>query len=103
MKFMSFVIYDVAKSAEVSKVADKVLSNPPPGYKVLARYVCLARPFDGIPPNSLVSVAIAEAESAEALAAISYPIMLAGATFYRTPILEMPIAGAAAEEKKYRG
>jgi hypothetical protein len=103
MKFLTFVIYDVAKSAEVSKASDKVMSNPPPGYKLLAQYVCLARPFDGIPPNSLVSVGIAETESAEALAAISYPIMLAGATFYRVPVLEMPIGAGAAEEKKYRG
>lgn len=103
MKFLTLVMYDVAKSAEIAKASDKLMSNPPPGYKLLAQYVCLGRPFDGIPLNAMVTVGIAEAESAEALAAITYPLTLAGATFYRVPVLEMPIGAGAAEEKKYRG
>ncbi|MBM4446445.1 MAG: hypothetical protein FJ023_03720 [Chloroflexi bacterium] len=103
MKFMSLGLYDVAKSAEVAKAADQLLSNPPPGFKLLAQYVCLGRPFDGIPPNTMVSVAIGETDSAEAIAAVSYPLQLAGVTFYRVPLLEIPVAGATAVEKKLKG
>jgi hypothetical protein len=92
----------VAKTAEVAKAADQVTSNPPPGFKLLAQYLCLGRPFDGIPPNTMVNVAIGETDSAEAIAAMSYPLMLAGVTFYRVPILEIPVGGAAEAEKKSR-
>jgi len=50
----------------------------------------------------MVSFFIAEAESAEALAAVSYPTILAGATIHRVPILEMPVGAMGKEEKKYR-
>ena len=55
MKFLSFVTIPATKVAEVSAVSDKVMGNPPPGYQALANYACLAAPFDGIPPNSIVS------------------------------------------------
>jgi len=102
MKFLSFTIYDTAKGAEIAQAADKVWASPPPGIKPLASYVCLSSPFPGLPLNTMVSVGIGEAESAEAMAAVSYPLMLAGATIYRVPILELPVGGAAEAEKKAR-
>ncbi len=103
MKFLTFTIFDVAKVAQVAQAADKVWSSPPKGIKVLANYVCLAHPFPGIPPNTMVGVSIAEAESAEAIATVSYPLMLAGVTIHRVPILESPVGGAAKMETKYKG
>ena len=103
MKFLSITVFDVAKTAEVAAASDKVWASPPPGIKMLANYVCLADLFLGVPPNTMETVAIAEAESAEALAAVSYPLMLAGATIHRVPVLEVPVAGAAEAEKKYKG
>jgi len=96
-------MYDAAKTAEIAAASDKIWASPPPGIKPLASYVCLGMPFPGIPPNSLVTVGIGEAESDEALAAVTYPLMLAGATIHRVPILEVPIGGGVEAEKKYRG
>lgn len=103
MKFLSFVTIPATKVAEVSAVSDKVLTNPPPGYQALANYACLAAPFDGIPPNSIVSVSISEADNAEALAAIQYPLVLAGATVHRVPIMDVAIGTAVQTEKKFKG
>jgi len=101
MKFLSFSMYDVAKTAEVAAAGDKVVNTP--GVKVLGQYVCLAIPFPGVPPNTLVTCSITEAESAEVLAAVSYPLMLAGATVHRVPIMEVPMGAGAETEKKFRG
>jgi hypothetical protein len=103
MKFMSLGVYDVAKSAEVAKAADQLLKNPPSGFKLLAAYLCLARPFDGIPPNSMAVLSIAEVDSAETMAAISVPAQLAGVTFYRVPLLELTPGEIVAEGNKLRG
>ena len=103
MKFLSFVTIPAAKVAEVSAASDKVNANPPPGYQVLANYACLGDPFDGIPPNSMVSVSISEADSAEALAAVQYPLLLAGATIHRVPIMDVAIGTAVQTEKKFKG
>ena len=99
MKFMTFAMYDVAKAAEVAQVSDKVAKTP--GQKRLAQYVCLGKPFDGVPPNTLTAITIREAESAEALAAVQYPLVLAGVTIWSVPVLEFPVDGAVAEVKKY--
>jgi len=103
MKFLTFTVTDMAKVPEVAQVSDKVWASPPPGIKVEANYVCLSPPFPGVSPNTLVSIAIVDAESAEAIAATSYPMMLAGANIHRVPLLELPVGGAAKVEKKYRG
>ena len=103
MKFLTFTIFDVAKIPAVVQAADKVWATPPPGIKIEANYVCLGTPFPGVPPNTMVGVSIVEAESAEAMATTSYPLMLAGVTIHRVPILEMPVGAMGKEEKKYRG
>ncbi len=100
MKFMSFTMFDVAKAAEVAAAGDTVSNTP--GRKVLAQYLCEAIPFPGVPPNTIVVVAITEAESNEAISAAMYPVMLAGATVHMVPVLEMPVGGAAETEKQYR-
>jgi len=93
-------MFDVAKAAEVAQAADKVAKMP--GRKLLAQYACLGLAFPGVPPNTMVTIGISEVESNEAMAATLYPLELAGATTWAVPVLEMPVAGAAAEEKKYR-
>ena len=103
MKFMVMAVWDVGKAAELAKVTEKVDAAPPPGYKPLARYMCLAQPFAGFPSGTRVSVMIAEAESAEAIIAGTYPAMLAGADINVVPVLEVPIARATKVEKKARG
>jgi hypothetical protein len=100
MKFITFAMYDVAKAAEVAQASDKVAKTP--GQKRLAQYVCLGIPFPGVfPPNTLTAITIREAESAEALAAVQYPLVLAGANIWSVPVLEFPVDGAVAEVKKY--
>ena len=100
MKFMVFTMYDAAKAAEVMQASDKAAKMP--GQKLLALYVCGGKPFDGVPPNTLVAISVREAESAEALAAVEYTLILAGATVWAVPVVELPVGGAVAEEKKYR-
>ena len=100
MKFITFSMFDAAKAAEIAQASDKVAKTP--GRKTVAQYVCQGIPFAGVPPNSMVVIAIGEAESNEAIAAFQYPLALAGATVWAVPVLEMPVAGAAEEEKKYR-
>lgn len=101
MKFITFAVFDAAKAPEVAQAADKVAKTP--GRKVLAQYTCLGLAFPGVlPPGTMVAITIVEVESNEAIAAAQYPLALAGATVWSVPVLEMPVAGAAAEEKKYR-
>lgn len=100
MKFIMFVMSDVAKAAEVAQAADKVAKTP--GNKLLTQYVCQGKVFDDVPPNTVVAVGIHEIESNEVLSAVQWPMALAGATVWAVPVLEMPVAGVATEEKKYR-
>jgi len=103
MKFMSLVVEPVEKAAEVSAAADKVWANVPKGSRPEAIYVMLCVPQFDVPPNSLVAFSIGEADSADGIAARAYPQMLAGATIHVIPLLEVPVAGSAKAEKKYRG
>lgn len=103
MKFLNFGIVDVAKAAEVSQAWDKFWASPPPGIKLLGDYMCVGIAFPGAPPNTMVGVNVIEAESAEALLALSYPLMLAGSSRWNVPVLELPLGGAAELEKKLRG
>jgi len=100
MKFMTFVMYDVAKAAEVAQASDK--ASKVPGQKLLALYSCVGKPFDGVPPNTIVAISVREAENGEALATALYTLALAGATAWAVPVIEMPVGAAAAEEKKLR-
>jgi hypothetical protein len=102
MKFMTFVTYDAAKVAEIAAAADKIMAKPPKGYKVLSNYACMSPPFP-VPPNTTVSVTITEFENAEAMAAVTYPLLLAGATIHRVPLMEVPVGAAVKTEKKLRG
>ncbi len=102
MRFLSFATFDVAKAAELAKVSDKVWASAPPGIKLLSAYVCQGIAFAGLPPNTLVSFDIIEAESNEVLAAVNYPMALAGASIWNVPVMELPTVGAAEAEKKIR-
>jgi hypothetical protein len=103
MKMLSIATYDVAKAGDVAKATDKVYSATP-GYKPLAMYICLGNPFPGeIPPNSLVTLTISEVQSENDLAAISYPLSLAGVSFHRVPVFEMKPGKSAETEKKFKG
>jgi hypothetical protein len=100
MKFINFVMFDAAKAAEVAQAADKVAKTA--GQKMQAQYVCQGIPFAGVPPHMMVTIVVGEAETNEAMGAVHYPLLLAGASVWAVPVLEMPVAGATAEEKKYR-
>ena len=91
MKFLSFTTYNVDKLAEIAKAADRLASNPPEGYKILAMYSCQANPFPGIqlPQGTMVSASIIECENAEAMAAASLEMTLAGATVNRIPVMQV--------------
>ena len=103
MKMLSISTFDVAKAGDVAKATDKVYSTTP-GYKPLATYICLGNPFPReIPPNSIVTLTIAEVANENDLAAISYPLTLAGVSFQRVPVLEMKPGKSAETEKKLKG
>jgi tagatose-1,6-bisphosphate aldolase non-catalytic subunit AgaZ/GatZ len=101
MKFLTFLSFDPAKAAEIAQIADKVAKTP--GQKFLAQYVCQGIPFPGVTPNTMVTIALAEVETNEAMSAVHYPFELAGASAWSVPVLELPVEAAAQEEKKYRG
>ena len=103
MKLLRFAIFDTVKAPDTAQASDKEWANPPPGIKIVARYVCQGIPFNGVPSGSLVSIQVLEAESNEPIATTQYPISLAGATVNDVPVLELPVVAAAGEEKKYRG
>jgi len=100
MKFLVFATYDVAKTADVAQASDK--ADKMPGHKVLASYTCMGIPFNGVPPNTLVTIRVIEYESDEAMAATQYTVALAGATVWAVPVLEWTAGSGAATEKKYR-
>ena len=66
---------------------------------MLANYVCEGLPFPGALPNTMVGISIIEAESNEALASLSYPLLIAGASVCNVPVMEMPEAGAVKADK----
>ncbi|MEE8470753.1 MAG: hypothetical protein V3S51_05430 [Dehalococcoidia bacterium] len=101
MKFLTFSMYDVAKTADVAAASDKVAGTP--GLEILSGYVCMGIPFPGFPENKLLSVSVVNIESSEAMAAAAYPLSLAGATVWHVPVLDMAVGGSGEEEKKYRG
>lgn len=103
MKFLRFSMMDYTKMAEITKISDKVWASPPPGIKMDALYACMGIAFPDQPPNTVVSISVVEAESAESLLAVGYPLMQAGASIWAVPVLDVPVAGAAELEKKYRG
>jgi hypothetical protein len=103
MKVLRFAVFETLKAADVAQASDGVWASPPSGIKILATYVCQGMPFSDQPRNTLVSIQVLEAESNEAIAATQYPVALAGATVNDVLVLELPVAGAVAEEKKYRG
>ena len=100
MKFSIFAMCDTAKVAELAQVADKVAKTP--GQKTIAQYSCQGMAFAGLPPNTTLAIAVAEAESNEALAATQYPMGLAGISTWAVPVLEIPVGRVATAEKKYR-
>jgi len=100
MKFLTFAMFDSTKAAEVAQAGDKVAKMP--GQKLLGQYMCQGIPFAGLPQNSIVVISVAEIENNEAISTTQYPLALAGATVWAVPVQELPVAGAATEEKKYR-
>jgi hypothetical protein len=100
MKFLMFAMYDVAKTAELAQIADKVAKTP--GQKTIAQYSCQGMAFSGLPPNTALAIVVIEAESNEALAATQYPMGLAGISTWAVPVLEIPVGRTATAEKKYR-
>lgn len=103
MKFLSFTAFDVSRAKEMAQISDRVWGSPPKGIKMLSNHICLSPPFPGLPPTTMVTVAIMEADSAEAMAAAAYPMMLSGATITRIPVMELAVGGASKAEKKAKG
>jgi hypothetical protein len=103
MKFIRFSMMDSTKVAELSKASDKVWASPPKGMKAQATYACLGIAFPEQPPNTIVTMTVLEAESAESLAVASYPLALVGATVWYVPILDVPVGGSVQVEKKLKG
>jgi hypothetical protein len=103
VKFVRFVAMDSDKVAAVAQASDKVWATPPSGVKMLSNYACLGIAFPNQSPNTIVTIGIMEAESPEALTAVSYPLALAGGAVWSVPILDVPVAGATEIEKKARG
>jgi hypothetical protein len=103
MKFVRFLMIDADKAEKMVQVSDKMWASPPPGIEVLTNVACLGLAFPGEPPNTIVSISIIEAESADTIAATSYPLMLAGGTMWTVPALDVPVGKATEVEKKARG
>ncbi len=103
MKILTISVIPVSKTAEMSALADKITAERPPDVSDVAQYICLSPPFDGIPPNSMVTISIAEVGSSESLAMSNYPLQLAGGEVRRIPIMEIPVGTSTETEKKYRG
>jgi hypothetical protein len=102
MKIFVFQLIDVSKVPDVAKAGDKVWGSPPAGVKVLAGYTCQGLAYPGMPSNTIMSIRVVEAESNEALSAVIYPVFVAGATVWSTPVMDLPGGAAADMEKKLR-
>lgn len=103
MKFLIFNLIEVPMVPDVSKAADKLWASPPADVKVLGGYTCLGLVYPGMPSNAIMSIRLVEAESNESLAAVLYPVMVAGATVWSTPVMDLPLGGGVADmEKKLR-
>ena len=100
MKFLVFSMFDVAKTAEIAQIADKVAKTP--GQKTIAQYACQGMAFNGQPPNTTLAISVVDAESNEAIAATQYPMGLAGISTWAVPVLEVPVGRVVTAEKKYR-
>ena len=108
MKILLFTMYDPNKAAELAKVSDQFQANPPEGQETLAMYTCQGIPFpqvlpDSVPHNAMVSISIHDVESNEALGAMTYPFIIAGAATWSVPILELVTGDVAKQEEQLRG
>jgi hypothetical protein len=103
MKHIAFTIYDPAKSADVAAASDKARSNLPAGLQTVAMYICLGTPFPGFPENKNLGISVIETESADAIAALTYPITLAGAQVSCVPVLDLTPGAVTETEKSLRG
>jgi hypothetical protein len=103
MKLLRFLMIETDKAEKMVQVSDKMWASPPPGIELKSNFACLGIAFPGQPPNTIVSVSVIEADSAETIAATSYPLTLAGGTMWTVPALEVPPGRATEVEKKARG
>jgi len=67
-------------------------------------YSCQANPFPGIelPQGTMVTVSIVECDNAEAMAAVSLEMTLAGATTNRIPVMEVATGKAEGTVEKLK-
>lgn len=99
MKFLAFTMYDNSKAMAVAEASDK--ASKIPGQKLLAAYLCMGKPFDGVPPNTVVAVTLRETDSSEAMLGVGATLANAGATIWAVPVMELPAGSTVAEAKKY--
>ena len=99
MNFLTFVAYDAGSKSEVVAEWVNIMAKPPNGFKILSSYVCSSAPFP-VPPNTTVKAIISEAESADVLASVTYPLQLAGATINQIPLMEVPVVATAETENQ---
>jgi len=104
MKHIIFTMYDPAKTADIAAASDMARSNLPAGLQTVAMYSCLGTPFSGFPESKMLTISVVEAENSEAIAALTYPIMLAGASVVScVPALDITPGATQTLEKRLRG
>lgn len=103
MKFLTLSWWPGEKTAEISAASDKAAARLPKERRG-SNYILMCVPSElNVPPGSMVSVGISEADSVEDMAASLYPFALAGGSAQVIPLLEVPAGGSLKTEKKYRG
>jgi len=104
MKFLTLSMWPLEKTAEVSAASDKAAAKLPKELRGRSNYILMCIPAGlNVPPGSMVSVSIDEADSVEDMAAGLYPFELAGGSAQVIPLLEVPMGGSAKADKKYSG
>jgi hypothetical protein len=98
MKFVVFTMFNMDKAAEMGRIGDTVKI---PGNKLEGWYLFQGRPFDGVPPNTAVSLSIHDVQSNADITALEYPLAKAGATVWAVPVMEIPRGGAVKQGKEY--
>ena len=102
MKFMVLAVVPIEKLGEAAAAHDKVWAAEPPERRPKSAYVLMCVPFE-VPPHSMVTTYIIEADTMEAVAARVYPIMLAGASVNVIPLMEFTPGGAAKAQERFKG
>lgn len=103
MKHLIFLAFDAEQASRVAIANSQAYEKLGEKMKNVTQYVCVGSSFPHMGENKITSFYLADLEDPNDLAALTYPAMLAGASVFCIPVLEMTGDSAQEVERQLRG